>query len=130
MLINGPPYSWPLFNKIYLGIPVCRRNAVLNCDKVGQSLLLSFPTKILKMVITREMFKIAWRHLWTTPNPDTDMMCQGFSPKTFKKFDKVSISPTFYACLFRTKDPRQAFLYLHFRFEPFLGAKILSQMRS
>ncbi len=33
----------------------------------------------------------------------------------------VSISPTFYAPLFRTKVLRQAFLYLNFRFELFLA---------
>jgi hypothetical protein len=34
---------------------------------------------------------------------------------------QVSISPTFYVRLFRTKVSRQAFLYLHFRFELFLA---------
>jgi hypothetical protein len=34
---------------------------------------------------------------------------------------QVSISPTFYARLFCTKVLRQAFLYLHFRFELFLA---------
>jgi hypothetical protein len=38
-----------------------------------------------------------------------------------KTIDQVSISPTFYASLFRTKVSRKAFLYLHFRLELILG---------
>jgi hypothetical protein len=40
--------------------------------------------------------------------------------------EQVSISPTFYAWLFRTKDLRQAFVYLNLRFVLF-GAKISAQ---
>ncbi len=39
--------------------------------------------------------------------------------------DQVSISPTFYPRLFRTKVSRVAFLYFHFRFELILAQKYL-----
>jgi hypothetical protein len=42
----------------------------------------------------------------------------------------VSILPTFYGRLFRTKVLSKAFLYLPFRFELFFGARVLAQMCS
>ncbi len=41
-----------------------------------------------------------------------------------------SISPTFYARLFRAKVLCEAFLCLRFRFELYFGARIFAQMRS
>ncbi len=54
------------------------------------------------------------------------LQCQSVSLRISNIFvnnnnNQVSISPTFYARLFRTKVSREAFLYLHYRFELFLA---------
>ena len=54
------------------------------------------------------------------------LLCKWF------RLGQVSISPTFYEQLFRTKDFRAAFLYLHCRFKLFrrkeIGAKAAHKM--